>query len=87
MLVKLGTKKAIIKNASEWPRATPLIFAARNGNAAVIKVLVDEGLADVSLRNARGRTAIDVLVGGDDALEEIRVRLRLRKRGYYLLPT
>ena len=77
LLVKLGSKKAILNNVSEWPLQTPLITAARNGNAAVIKVLVEEGGADTESRNARGRAAIDVLVGGENALEECRRLLRL----------
>ena len=36
LLVKLGTKKAVLKNVSMWSRQTPLIVAARNGNAAAI---------------------------------------------------
>ena len=77
LFVTLGSKKAILRNVSEWPLLTPLITAARNGNAAAIKVLVVEGGANTSLRNARGRAAIDVLVGGENALEECRRLLRL----------
>ena len=54
---------------------TALMYAARNGNAAVIKVLVEEGGADTQLRNARGHTALDMLVGGENAMAEIRGRL------------
>ena len=71
-LVRLGSKKAILLNACEWPKLTPLMTAARNGNAAVIKVLVEEGRADITLRNARGHTALDLLVGGENALAESR---------------
>ena len=72
LMVKLGAKKAILLEVSEWPKNTTLIGAARNGNAAVIKVLVEEGGADTQLRNARGHTALDMLVGGENALAEIR---------------
>ena len=72
LLVRLGSKKAIMKNVSEWPMNTALSSAARNGNTAAIAVLVKEGLADATARNARGHTALDQLVGGEDALPEIR---------------
>lgn len=72
LLVRLGNTKALLQAVSEWPKMTPLMTAARNGNAAVIKVLVEEGGADFTLRNARGKTALDLLVGGENALEESR---------------
>ena len=72
LLVKLGAKKAILLEVSECSKNTALISAARNGNAAVIKVLVKEGGADIRRRNARGHTALDGLVGGETALEETR---------------
>ena len=72
LLVRLGSKKAILKNVCDWPMMTPLMTAARNGNTVVIKVLVEEGGADITLRNARGLTALDLLVGGENALEETR---------------
>ena len=75
LLVKLGAKKAILLEVSEWSKNTALIGAARNGNAAVMKVLVEEGSADTQLRNARGHSALDLLVGGENALEEMRVLL------------
>lgn len=75
LLVKLGTKKAMLVNVSEWSMLTPLITAARNGNVEVMKVLVEEGGADLRPRNARGHTALDLLVGGKNALEESRVLL------------
>ena len=75
LLVKLGSTKALLRNVNEWSKLTPLISAARNGNAVVMKVLVEEGGADTQLRNARGRTALDILVGGTNALEETRVLL------------
>ena len=77
LLVKLGAKKAILLEVSECSKNTALISAARNGNAAVIKVLVKEGGADIRRRNARGHTALDGLVGGANALEETRVLLLL----------
>ena len=74
--MKLGAKKAILLEVSEWSKNTALIGgAARNGNAAVMKVLVEEGGADTQLRNARGHSALDLLVGGENALEEMRVLL------------
>ena len=75
LLVKLGAKKAILLEVSEWSKNTALIGAARNGNAAVMKVLVEEGSADTQLRNARGHSALDLLVGGANALEGTRVLL------------
>ena len=72
LFVKMGTQKALLVEISEWPKMTALMYAARNGNAAVIKVLVEEGGADTQLRNARGHTALDMLVGGENALAEIR---------------
>ena len=75
LLVKLGAKKAILLEVSECSKNTALISAARNGNAAVIKVLVKEGGADIRRRIARGHTALDGLVGGANALEETRVLL------------
>ena len=75
LIVKLGSKKALLLNVNEWSKLTPLITAARNGNAAVMKVLVEEGGADTQLRNARRRTALDFLVGGANVLEETRVLL------------
>jgi hypothetical protein len=72
LLVRLGSKKAILRNVCDWPMMTPLMTAARNGNSAVVKVLIEEGGADITLRNARGLTALDLLVGGDNALEETR---------------
>ena len=77
LLVKLGARAAILKTVSEWQGQTPLICAARNGNAAVIKVLVEEGRADVRPRNARKRSAMDALVGGKNALKESRLRLQV----------
>ena len=75
LLVKLGSKKAMLLNVNEWSKLTALITAARNGNTAVMHVLVDEGGADTQLRNARGNTALDMLVGGENALGETRVLL------------
>ena len=75
LAVKLGAKKAILLEVAEWPKNTALICAARNGNEAVMKVLVAEGKADIRARNARGHAALDVLVGGENALEESRVLL------------
>jgi ankyrin repeat protein len=75
LLVKLGAKKAILLEVSEWSKNTALICAARNGNAAVIKVLVEEGGADIRPRNARGHSALDGLVCGANALEETRMLL------------
>ena len=72
LLVKLGAKKAILLEVSEWSKNTALISAARNGNAAVMKVLAEEGGGDTQLRNARGHSALDLLVGGENALAEIR---------------
>ena len=72
LLVRLGSKKAILRNVCDWPMMTPLMTAARNGNSAVVKVLIEEGGAYITLRNARGLTALDLLVGGDNALEETR---------------
>ena len=79
LAVKLGSKKALLLNVNEWSKLTPLITAARNGNAAAMKVLVGEGGADTQLRNARGHTALDLLVGGANALEE--TRMLLSKKG------
>jgi hypothetical protein len=75
LLVKLGAKKAILLEVSEWSKNTALIDAARNGNAAVVKVLVEEGGADTQLPNSRGHTALELLVGGANALEETRMLL------------
>ena len=60
---------------SEWSNMTALMYAARSGNAAVMEVLVEKGGADTQLRNSRGHTALDMLVGGENALEETRVLL------------
>ena len=49
--------------------------AARSDNVAVMKVLVGEGGANTQLRNAQEHTALDMLVGGANELEEIRVLL------------
>ena len=81
LLVKMGTKKAVMVQFSEWLNATPLMHAALSGNAAVMRVLVEEGGADTQLRNARGHTALDVLVGGVHALEETRVLLGAEVKG------
>ena len=75
LLLKLGAKKAILLEVSEWTKLTPLVCAARNGNAAVMKVLVEKGGADIRPRNVRGHTALDMLVGGENALEETRMLL------------
>jgi len=75
LLVKLGSKKALLLNVNEWSKLTPLAVAARNGSAVVTKVLVEKGGADIRPRNARGHSALDMLVGGENALEETRVLL------------
>ena len=80
-MVKLGTRKALLVKISEWPKSTALMAAARSGNVAVMKVLVEEGGADTQLQNARGHTALDMLVGGANELEEIRVLLGGGGRG------
>ena len=68
LFVKLGTKKALLLEISEWSDITPLMFAARSGNAAAMKVLVEKsvkkGGADTQRRNVRGQTALDMLGGG-----------------------
>ena len=68
LFVKLGTKKALLLEISEWSDITPLMFAARSGNAAAMKVLVEKsvkkGGADTQRRNVRGQTALDMLAGG-----------------------
>ena len=51
---------------------TPLLGAAGSGNARTIRVLVTEGGADTRLRNAAGKTALDLLVGGENAPSEMR---------------
>ena len=71
----MGAKQALLMEISEWSKLTPLMFAARSGNAAVMKVLVEEGGADTQLRNTRGHTALGMLVGGENALEATRVLL------------
>ena len=83
LFVKMGAKQALLMEISEWSKLTPLMFAARSGNAAVMKVLVEEGGADTQLRNARGHSALDLLVGGENALEETRVLLEgaVKKKG------
>ena len=78
LFVKMGSKKALLVEMSEWSKLTPLITAARNGNTAVMKVLVEEGGADTQLRNARGHTALDFLEGGENALEETRILLSMK---------
>ena len=75
LLVKMGSQKALLIELSEWPKRTALMSAALSGNAAVMKVLVEEGGADTQLRNARGHTALDLLVGGENAPEETRMLL------------
>ena len=68
LFVKLGTKKALLLEISEWSDITPLMFAARSGNAAAMKVLVEKsvkkGGADTQRRNVRGQTALEMLAGG-----------------------
>ena len=81
LLIKMGIKEAVMVEFSEWLNSTPLMHAARSGNAAVMKVLVEEGGADTQLRNVRGHTALDMLVGGANALEEIRVLLGADVKG------
>ena len=68
LLVKLGTQQALLVEMSERSDITALMFAARSGNAVAVKVLVEEGGADTQLRNSRGHSALDVLVGGANAL-------------------
>jgi ankyrin repeat protein len=75
LLVKLGSTKAVVLSVNEWSKRTPLITAARSGNAAVMRVLVKEGGADTQLQNSRGHTALDLLVGGENALAETRMLL------------
>ena len=75
LLVKLGTQKALLVEISERSDITALMFAARSGNAVAVKVLVEEGGADTQLRNSRGHTALDRLVGGANALEATRMLL------------
>ena len=75
LFVKMGTQKALLVEISKWSNRTALISAALSGNAAVMKVLVEEGGADTQLRNARGHTALDLLVGGKNAPEETRMLL------------
>ena len=62
---------------SEWNGNSAVAAAARNGNSAAVRVLVSEGHADTSLQNAMGQSALDQLVGGEDALEEVRELLRV----------
>ena len=75
LFVKMRTQNAVMVEISEWSKNTALIGAARNGNAAVMKVLVEEGGADTQLPNSRGHTALELLVGGANALEELRMLL------------
>ena len=79
LFVKMGTKKVLLVEISKWPKMTAVMAAAVNGNAAVVKVLVEEGGADTQLRNARGHTALDLLEGGENAPEE--TRMLLSKKG------
>ena len=74
----MGTKKALIVKIGGWRNLSALMNAARSGNAAAMKVLVEEGGANTLLRKGwfgRGPTALDMLVGGENALEETRVLL------------
>ena len=76
LFVKMGTKKALIVKIGGWRNLSALMNAARSGNAAAMKVLVEEGGANTLLRKGwfgRGPTALDMLVGGENALEETRV--------------
>ena len=78
LLVKLGSTKVLLLNVNEWSKLTPLTTAARNGNASVVKMLVEEGGADTQLRNARGHTALDSLVG---ERTQSTTRMLLSKKG------
>ena len=67
LMAKLGSRKAVFNALSEWPGQTPVAGATRNGNLAVVEVLVKEGGANTSLRNRRGHNALDqvhVVSGG-----------------------
>lgn len=77
LFMKLRRKKTSTntKTVSGWSMQTPLMSASRTGNAAVIKVLVLEGGADIHPRNSQGHRAFDVLVGGDFSLEESKTLL------------
>jgi ankyrin repeat protein len=55
-LLKYGSDTA----AQDVCDYTPLLCAARNGQADAIRVLVEEGKADVQVRDRRGRTALDL---------------------------
>ena len=55
--MKLGGKAAMLRTVSEWSMITPVALAARNGNAVVAKVLVEDGGADMEVRNAQGISA------------------------------
>ena len=68
---RLGSKNALVKVLAGLKGQTPLHVAAKYGNLAVARVLVEEGGADVTKRNALGKTPLDVaamVYGGVDGI-------------------
>jgi ankyrin repeat protein len=60
LMVRLGTKKKVLRWLAGWEGLTPLGSAARSGNSAAIEVLARDGGADPRLRNAQGLTPLEL---------------------------
>ena len=69
-MVSLLIRAGVDVDAPDWRGDFPLIFAAGNGLAGVVRVLIEEGGADVTKvgtsGSARGRTALQVAALGDN---------------------
>jgi len=59
VMVQCGSKNSLLKAVSSWSKLTSLGSAARGGNMALLKALVNIGEADVRQKNSQGHNALD----------------------------
>ena len=68
LYARFGGKTAMLRTMAAWDGQTALGSACRNSNAAVMEVLLKDGRARTSMKNAQGHTALDQarIVSGAD---------------------
>ena len=68
LYARFGGKTAMLRTIAAWDGQTALGSACRNSNAAIMEVLLKDGRARTSMKNAQGHTALDQarIVSGAD---------------------
>jgi ankyrin repeat protein len=82
MIQLLLDAKAHINHKANYSGDTALIYAAANGKADVVKLLLENG-ADLTIKNKKGSTAMDIALANGD----MKIAAILRSQGAPMQPT